>query len=108
VLNAVREVGVLFFVAQISNGITAIDLSHLWADTRGRRKNPAAAEMITPVVTSMTIFRRRCDPVIAGVGVARTPCWVMAFPRARISAIGKPISRATITRRRAQFGNAHA
>src|SRR5215831_6362951 len=50
-----------FSSLRFSNGNTAIDLSHLWAETRGKRKNPAAAEITTPVSTSMTTFRRRCD-----------------------------------------------
>src|SRR4029079_5157161 len=93
---------------RFSNGNTAIDLSHLWADTRGRRKNPAAAETATPGSTSITMFRRRCDLGPAGVGVTRTPCAVISYAQARISAIGKPISSSTITRRSAQFGNSHA
>ena len=53
-----------------------MDLSILRADTRGKRKKPAAAEMITPIPISMITLRRRCDPGVPGVGVARIPCGV--------------------------------
>src|SRR6266700_6752050 len=43
---------------RFSNGRTAIDLSILCAEARGKRKKPAAAETTTPVAISITKLRR--------------------------------------------------
>ncbi|PYK17520.1 MAG: hypothetical protein DME55_09805 [Verrucomicrobia bacterium] len=93
---------------KFSNGSTAIDLSILCAATRGSRKNPAAAEMTTPVATSIMMLRRRCALGVATEGVARMPCAVMSYAHASMSAIGKPRSNRTMTKRSAQFGNSQA
>jgi hypothetical protein len=93
---------------RFSNGNTAIDLSSLRATARGRRKKPAAAEMITPVATSIMTLRRRCAPGTAIVGVVFIPSGVTSKAQARMRAIGNPLSNSTMTRRCDQFGSSHA
>src|SRR4029453_5846186 len=46
-----------FSSLKFSKGSTAIDLSILCAAPRGRRKNPATAETITPTATNMARAR---------------------------------------------------
>ena len=58
-----------------------MDLSILRADSRGKRKKPAPAETITPIAISIIKLRRRCDPGVVGVGVARIPCGVTSYAR---------------------------
>src|SRR6266849_10731757 len=44
---------------RFAKGNTAIDLSILRAETRGKRKKPAAAETTTPIAISIIKLRRR-------------------------------------------------
>src|SRR6266487_557140 len=73
-----------FSSLRFSNGNTAIDLSILRAEEiRGRRKNPAIAETIAPVATSIIMLRRRFVLGIATLGVARMPWGVTSKAHAR-------------------------
>jgi len=72
VLHAVGEIGVFFFVAQIFEGNTAIDLSILRAeDAVAKGKNLRPPKQRPPVAISMIKLRRRWAPGADIVVVAR-------------------------------------
>lgn len=68
----------------------------------------------SPAPRRRKMFRRRCpltaEPwlLIATFGVARIPLGVTSKAQASTSAIGKPTSRSTMTRRNAQTGRSQA
>src|ERR1700704_1683047 len=101
-----------FASLKFSNGRTAIDLSILRAEARGKTKKPAAKEMTSPAAASRIRLRRRCDGgacVCASTFEVRSiPDGVISKIQAKISAIGNPARIRTINRRWLQFGSSHA
>src|SRR5438270_14070022 len=95
---------------RFSNGRTAIDLSSLRAEARGKINKPATKEISTPAPSKMRRLRRprRCGEAKLDGGVARIPCGVTSKAHASISPMGKPVSNNMTTRRSDQFGNSHA
>src|SRR5437660_12567018 len=71
---------------RFSNGRTAIDLSSLRAEARGKINKPARAEISRPAPSKMRRLRRprRCGEARLGGGVARMPCGVTSKAQAKL------------------------
>ena len=108
VLDAVREISVLLFVAQIFKGQHSNRLVDLARRGARQQKKSGAAEMTRPIATSIMTLRRRGPPGAPIAGVVLIPSGVTSKAQARINAMGSRLSSSTTTKRNVQLGRSHA